>query len=110
VAGAAKLIPLFVGEKYPVEAIYPLVMAWGCVLLFQLARDGASLTMQALKAFRSLTLVNAVTAAIAIATTLTLALTLGIPGAILGVGVGEALFAASLWHLIQRGRKIHDCL
>lgn len=105
---AGTLIPLFVGGRYPSEEILPLVVAWGCVLLFQLAQDGASLTMQALKAFRGLMLANAVSAAVTIATTLFLIATFGIPGAIIGVGVGEVLLAAFLWRHLRRERSRHD--
>lgn len=99
--GARELIPLLVGERYSIEDILPLVIAWGSVLIFQLARDGASLIMQAIKAFRSLMIINAIAATSTILATVILTNMLGVIGAILSVGVGETMLAALLWYHVR---------
>jgi len=99
--GTAYIIPLFLGSKYSVDEILPLVVVWGCVLLFQLARNGASIIMQAMKEFRNLTIVNTVTAIITLAISASLIVPMGVLGAILGVSIGEALLAILLWYQVR---------
>lgn len=100
--GARYLIPLLIGGNYPLEQLLPMGAVWGLVMLLQLSKEGASLILQALKKFRNLMLANTITAMGSIAATAAMAVQVGVSGAVLGVGVGEALLAAILWKQIKR--------
>lgn len=99
--GAKRLIPLLIGQNYSYDQVLPIAATWGVILLLQLSKEGASLAMQASKRFRGLALANAATAAISVVATAVLAVRYGVSGAVIGVGVGEALLTLLLWERIK---------
>ncbi len=108
-----EIAPLLLGAGY--EDIAALVAAWCLVMLFQLARSGTVTVLQVLKHFRRITLVNLVSAAITVLACLILIRSLGVQGAILGVGFGELIFSVWLWRLLPRrdiraGSTVNDDL
>lgn len=104
-AGLEAITPVLLGGMYRVEEIGPLVAMWCLVLLFQLARDGGSVILQALKAFRPLTIYNGTTGIATITSAFVLASQYNIKGAILGTAVGEMLLAILLWKRIRNEAK-----
>jgi O-antigen/teichoic acid export membrane protein len=91
---------LIIGDKY--ANLELLVFMWCLVLLAQLARDGASTILQALKEFRIITLLNSLSAIIAIAAASLLSWKFGIKGAVLGTGIGEIFLAILLWLRVMK--------
>jgi len=94
-------VSIVVGDKYQLNDLTPLVIAWCLVLLFQLARSGLSLILQALKAFKGLMFDNLFSAIIAVVATFLLMFQLQIQGAILGTGLGEMILALFLWKRLK---------
>jgi len=99
------ILPVVIGDKYSFSDISPLVTIWCFVLLCQLARTGAGMILQALMAFKRLMFDNLFTAVAAVATTFLLVVQLGIPGAIMGTGIGELLLALLLWKRIKHEKE-----
>ncbi|MDH3274510.1 MAG: hypothetical protein OEM99_08220 [Gammaproteobacteria bacterium] len=102
--GAVDIIaPVVLGPQY--GQIAPLAAAWSLVLILELARDGAGILFQALKRFRDLMLANAVSAGVAILSAALLLQLVGVPGAVLGVAVGELVLIVLLWRMIRCERS-----
>lgn len=96
------IAPIVLGSHY--DQIAPLVAVWCLILFLQVARNGASTMLQAMKRFRSLMLTNAVSAAVAVGAAVVLMRIMGIPGAILGTAAGELILAVLLWRLLANER------
>lgn len=99
------IVKLLLGEKYEVEQVFYVVIAWASVLVFQVVRNGAGVQLQALKAFRSLMISNIFSASICVVATFYLADIYGVAGAVLGTGLGELVLGLLLWRVIGNERK-----
>lgn len=84
------------------QGIGAVVMAWCLVLVMQLARDGASTILQALRKFRRLTVSSAAVAALSLPVVAVLAGTFGVAGAVAATALGECVLAIVLWSWIRR--------
>ena len=96
------LLSLMIGNKYPIELIWPMTLAWGFSLIFQLARDGASTLLQVLKNFKYLMLANFLTSIFVVIATIFLSIYYGISGAVMGLGIGDAILAFVLWRKLYK--------
>jgi O-antigen/teichoic acid export membrane protein len=92
------LISLVFGSKYP--NLEPLIVMWFLVLIGLLARTTASIMLQALKDFRSIMILNSVSALVTITAASSLCFLYGILGALAGTMLGEILLASMLWRKI----------
>jgi O-antigen/teichoic acid export membrane protein len=99
VALAGSIAPAVLGPRY--TGMRPLVAAWCVVLVASVLRDGAGTILQVRKEFRSLTLLNGISAAIATAAAVALIATCSVPGAVLGTAAGELALGALLWRKIR---------
>lgn len=97
---------LLLGDKYhSYPGIMTLVVVWCLVMHMQMLRSGAANLLQALKRFRALMMANVLSAAAAVIGAIALSELFGIPGAILGTGIGELCLAALLWRVLWLERK-----
>jgi len=93
---------IVLGSQY--EQMFPLAAAWCLVLSLELIRSSAGVLLQVLKRFRTLTLMNAASGCVAIASSVALMLIMGVSGAILGTAVGELILAVLLWKVVWNER------
>lgn len=97
------LTQAFIGNSY--ENLAPLIAAWCLVMIFQFLRTSSSVIMQVLKHFRTLTLINVLSAAIAIVTAIALVPALGVSGTILGTATGELILTIFIFRAIANFSK-----
>jgi O-antigen/teichoic acid export membrane protein len=93
------IVPALLGPTY--VNMRPLVAAWCAVLAAMLLRDTASTLLQAMKRFRELMLLNALSAAVSLAAVAVFMAALGEAGAVVGTVAGELVLAALLWRKIR---------
>ena len=79
------------------EEIMPLVVSWCFVLIFQLSRTSSSVLLQVTKQFRTITLVNSVSAFITIIATVIMMQLIAVQGAIIGMALGELVLSYFLF-------------
>ena len=91
---------LVLGRHDP--AVQSLVWIWCVVMFNQMILNGGSTTLQVLRRFRILTLLNMASAAVAVGSALLLVQLAGAPGAIWAVAVGEILLSILVWREIRR--------
>ncbi|MEF8761572.1 MAG: hypothetical protein V5B36_18165 [Candidatus Accumulibacter sp. UW25] len=94
------LLPLALGVAY--SGIGALVVAWCIVTAFLAMRNGLSITLQVLRAFRDLMLANLAAALLAIAAALLLVKTLGGLGAILALALAELMLCLVLILILRK--------
>ena len=97
-----EIAPVLLGSHY--EQISPLTVAWCLVLIFQFSRGSASIVLQAMKEFKTLTLVNIASAVVAIVAAIVLMEIMGVLGAILGTAAGELVLSVLLYRVIKNSR------
>lgn len=103
---ADEFASLLLGERYQeYQGIALLIAIWCLVMHMQILRSGASSLLQALKNFRALMIANVFSAIVAVFCAFALIKLIGIPGAVLGTGLGELCLAALLWRHIWNDRK-----
>ena len=103
IVAADRLVTLILGDKF--QNLRPIIITWSIVLLFQLLRDGAGTIIQVMKNFRILMLTNTISAVATVVSAVVLMKLYGVPGAILGTGIGELLLALMLWRFILNEPK-----
>ncbi len=103
IASADRLVPFILGDRF--QNLRPIIITWSIVLLLQLLRDGAGTIIQVMKNFRVLMLANTLSAVATVVSAVVLMKLYGVPGAILGTGIGELLLALMLWRFIWNERK-----
>lgn len=81
-----------------------LVLLWVIYACSLALRNGVEVGVQALRKHRQLALLNTFSMIMTMTGVLILTRAVGLPGAILGLSLGEALLAASLWFVLIRGR------
>jgi O-antigen/teichoic acid export membrane protein len=92
------LIPLVVGTKH--SDLDFLVSIWCLVLLAQLARDGASTVLVAMRQFKFITLANSFTMPLSLVAALFLMSKWSIAGVVFGSVLGECALAVLLWRKV----------
>lgn len=97
-----RIVPLVVGPAYEPQELLWISLGWCCVLVLQLRTSAASLGLQASLQFKSLSLLNGLTAAVTVTAALPLTKTYGPFGSIIAVGIGEALLGTALWARLRR--------
>lgn len=83
------------GDGYP--GVGMVATAWGAVLAFQVIREGASTALQALMEFRSIFLLNVISALVTCMVAAGLAQHQGATGAVAALACGEIILGALLW-------------
>lgn len=100
----SQIVPFIVGPTYDPQQIKFVSLGWCCVLIFQLSTSAASLGLQASLQFKSLSVLNAMTATVTVVAALPLTLMYGAAGSIFAVGLGEALLGTALWIMLRRNK------
>ena len=98
--GLPMVADLVLGRHDP--AVQSLVWIWCVVIANQMILNGGSTTLQVLLRFRILTLLNMISAAVAVGSALLLVQLVGAPGAIWAVAVGEILLSILVWRELRR--------
>lgn len=96
------MIPLLVGPAYEPHDLIWISLGWCGVLVLQLSTSAASLGLQASLQFKSLSLVNSVTALVTVISSVPLINLLGPIGSIAAIGIGEGLLGIALWIKLWR--------
>lgn len=99
---------LLVGYDFVVEKVlgdgyqdlFVITALWCLYTVLLSLRSGAEMISTVLKKFRSLTTVNTVSAIVSLLSTFWLAVSYGLPGALIGVAVGEIILLAMLYYLL----------
>jgi len=92
-------LPLALGEAY--QHVGYLVMAWCLVSVFLALRNGLTMVLQVIRAFRDLFFVNVIAAAVAILLVIALCTTFDSLGAIIALAIAEIVLCFSLVKLLQ---------
>lgn len=94
------IVPFVLGDQYDTPFI--LVLFW-CLLTVVLAlRNGMEMVLQILRRFRVLTLLNTISAIIALASVYGMILVFGISGAITGITIGEVVLVLGCFFVSGR--------
>ncbi|MEF8698647.1 MAG: hypothetical protein V5B33_04830 [Candidatus Accumulibacter sp. UW20] len=93
------LLPLVLGEPY--RHVGGLVLAWCVVTVFLALRNGLSITLQVLRAFRGLMFANLVAAMLAVVAAILLVEPLGARGVVGALGLAELLLCLVLVMMIR---------
>jgi|GEM_PF-864456 len=93
------LLPLVLGEPY--RHVGGLVLAWCVVTVFLALRNGLSITLQVLRAFRGLMFANLVAAILAVVVAIFLVEPLGANGVVSALGLAELLLCLVLVMMIR---------
>ena len=103
---ADHIVRFLLGNRF--SNLRPLIIAWAICLMFQLLRSNAGTILQVMKHFRILMLTNVISAVATIVCTVLLIKKFGVPGAIIGTGMGDVFLALMLWRIVWNERhNIH---
>ena len=97
-----QLSELILGQKY--DGLFWVVALWCVYACFLAVRNSTEWAAQAMRLFRSLTLISALCAVVALASVWILMDRCGIEGAVLGIITGELAMVAGVCYLVLRPR------
>jgi len=101
--GSDVLIPMIVGNNY--SNIDLLVFSWSLFLIFQMLRVGNGLFLQALRCFRSLSLLNLISAIFVVTLTIVLIQIIGLEGSVLSIAFGEMFLSILLIRFVKHEKR-----
>lgn len=102
-AGLSWIIPLVLGDQY--AHVGPLVLAWCVVALLLASRNGLTIALQALRAFRDLMLANLISAIFAVLAAIIMIQLFFAPGAVWALAISELVLCVVLIAMIRSWRR-----